>query len=262
MDLDVACRRSLIPLQPFLAWLPRARPLGVNNDAMASRARHPAIEKMIKLLKSHNRNFLFPYITIFWSTGPQFTGDALRIWLDEQSAAGKDMYKPGSSKIQSGESTFSVLSNSSHSVRSMHFSSFSDGCTDPDEIYILPQEFYSEEYTFFGHNPGGTWHEGDVTTVLWLIAHPWMLITMASALLLICVFVAYRRWKLKSLHKYASIKEEESSDISRSWHSPKSFLCGCVLLIGDASCIPVRTHHVICNVLGFAKQKRVPTNTS
>jgi hypothetical protein len=50
---------------------------------------------------------------------------------------------------------------------------------DPSEWFVLPQEFYSEEFTFFGHSPGGTWHEDDVAVVLWFVAHPvtfWVLV--------------------------------------------------------------------------------------
>jgi hypothetical protein len=51
--------------------------------------------------------------------------------------------------------------------------------SDPSEWFVLPQEFYSEEFTFFGHSPGGTWHEDDVAVVLWFVAHPvifWFLV--------------------------------------------------------------------------------------
>jgi hypothetical protein len=37
---------------------------------------------------------------------------------------------------------------------------------EADAFFVLPQIFYSEKYTFFGHSPGGTWHESDVATVL------------------------------------------------------------------------------------------------
>lgn len=103
LDLDIACRRSLAPIQPFPAWVPRARPLGLNNDALAFRPKHPAMEKMTKTLKPRNKNLIFPYLTIFWSTGPQFTTDVLKLWFDEQYRAGREFYVPGSSKMPSGE---------------------------------------------------------------------------------------------------------------------------------------------------------------
>lgn len=86
MDLDIACRRPLEPLLQYPAWFPEASPLGVNNDLMASVPRHPVLLEMTSALLRRNRNLLFPYLTIFWSTGPQFTSDILRSWWRRNSA--------------------------------------------------------------------------------------------------------------------------------------------------------------------------------
>jgi mannosyltransferase OCH1-like enzyme len=86
LDLDVACRRSLDPLLAFPAWFPKASPLGVNNDLMASAARHPLLEKMTKGLVTHDWNLLFPYLTIFWTTGPRFTSDIIQEWYNNCDA--------------------------------------------------------------------------------------------------------------------------------------------------------------------------------
>nr|POE77836.1 inositol phosphoceramide mannosyltransferase 3 [Quercus suber] len=134
MDLDIACRRPLEPLLQYPAWFAEASPLGVNNDLIATRAGHPVVMLMLQSLQRRNRNLIFPYLTIFWSTGPQFTSDLLKEWFLEHPPG----YVKGTSKKN----------------------------TSPDEWFILPQVFYSEEYTFFGHSPGGTWHEGDVAVVL------------------------------------------------------------------------------------------------
>ena len=80
MDLDIACRRPMDPLLQFPAWFPEASPLGVNNDLMASMPRHPVLLEMTSALARRNRNLVFPYLTIFWSTGPQFSSDVLRGW--------------------------------------------------------------------------------------------------------------------------------------------------------------------------------------
>ena len=58
---------------------------------------------------------------------------------------------------------------------------------------ILPLEFYSEEYTFFGHSPGGTWHGDDVAVVLWLVDRPWVLILVVITMLSASIVVARRR---------------------------------------------------------------------
>jgi mannosyltransferase OCH1-like enzyme len=102
MDMDIACRRSMDPLLPFPAWFPEASPLGVNNDLMATRARHPVVRLMLGSLAARNLNLVFPYLTIFWSTGPQFTGDLLKEWF--LMFGGK--YVPGSSKVDAGELLF------------------------------------------------------------------------------------------------------------------------------------------------------------
>lgn len=101
MDLDIACRRPLAPLLEFPAWFPRASPLGVNNDLMATRAEHPIIKKMSETLKSRDKNLFFPYLTIFWTTGPQFTSDVFKMWFNERG--GTD-YVQGTSKSDAGES--------------------------------------------------------------------------------------------------------------------------------------------------------------
>lgn len=78
MDLDVACRRPLDPLLGYAAWFPEAKPLGVNNDVMASVPRHPLLVEMTQALQRRNWNLAIPYLTVFWSTGPQFVSDVLR----------------------------------------------------------------------------------------------------------------------------------------------------------------------------------------
>jgi mannosyltransferase OCH1-like enzyme len=83
MDLDIACRRALDPLLDFPAWFPEASPLGVNNDLMASAARHPLMERFTASLKSHDRSLVFPYLTIFYATGPQFASDILQSWYEQ-----------------------------------------------------------------------------------------------------------------------------------------------------------------------------------
>ncbi|KJX93058.1 hypothetical protein TI39_contig4426g00002 [Zymoseptoria brevis] len=165
MDLDITCRRPLDPLLNVPAWFPEASPLGLNNDLMASRAGHPILELMLRSLEWRSRwNLLFPYLTIFWSTGPQFTGDMVQKWFERHP----------------------VFSNSTSSE------------PPSNDWFVLPQVFYSEEYTFFGHSPGGTWHGQDVATVLWFVAHPvvfWVLVIAT----LVGFCVAPRLWKQRKI---------------------------------------------------------------
>ena len=153
MDMDIACRRPLNPLLPFPAWFPKASPFGINNDLMASRAHHPLIGLMLRQLAPRNRNLLFPYLTIFWSTGPQFTTDMLKRWFHKHKGP---EYESGKSKKDLGL----------------------------DAVFTLPEEFYAEKYTFFGHSPGGTWYGADVAFVLWLIDRPWLFVLVPATSML------------------------------------------------------------------------------
>jgi len=148
LDLDISCRKSLAPLVNFPMWFPKASPLGVNNDAMASRKGHPLMWSMIMNLDGRNKNLLSPWITVFWTTGPKFVSDMLQAYLDER------VVSMAETRAQAGETAD----------------------LDPDGVYILPRQFYSEEYTFFGHRQGGTWHGKDVAVVLWIIDRPWVVL--------------------------------------------------------------------------------------
>ena len=71
-----------------------------------------------------------------------------------------------------------------------------DFLEDTASFRILPRIFYSEEYTFFGHSPGGTWHGGDVAVVLWFVDRPWVLLYFfGSGLALVCGIMSGMRLK-------------------------------------------------------------------
>lgn len=61
-----------------------------------------------------------------------------------------------------------------------------------DALFILPSEFYSEEYTFFGHSPGGTWHGGDVAMVLWLVDRPFAMLSTLVVLILLIIGISLK----------------------------------------------------------------------
>ncbi|KAL3425636.1 putative glycosyl transferase [Phlyctema vagabunda] len=72
LDLDDGCNRRLDPLLAFSAWVRRTIPTGISNDAMGSVPQHPFFLKVIELLQHYDRNWLMPYITVMYSTGPLF----------------------------------------------------------------------------------------------------------------------------------------------------------------------------------------------
>lgn len=154
LDMDVSCRRALNPLQDYPAWFPRASPMGVNNDLMASRPRHPLLWKMIKSLEPRDKNLILPWATIFWTTGPRFTTDMLRIWLDKQRHGELDASSPDKEEEQ-------------------------------DKFRVLPTKFYSGEYTFFGHRPGGSWYGMDVLVIAWIVSRPYVLLVPVLAGILV-----------------------------------------------------------------------------
>jgi inositol phosphorylceramide mannosyltransferase catalytic subunit len=91
MDLDIACRRPLDPLLSFPAWFPEASPLGVNNDLFAAAKGHPILKRMTQELAGHDINWIFPYLTIFWSTGPSFSSDVLKSWFEHYKNDGLEV---------------------------------------------------------------------------------------------------------------------------------------------------------------------------
>lgn len=100
MDMDISCRRPLEPLLQMPGWFPKAEPFGINNDLFAARKGHGLMKMMTERLQSRDWNLLFPYLTIFWSTGPQFASDMVRRWYSRGWAKG---YEVGASKQDSGE---------------------------------------------------------------------------------------------------------------------------------------------------------------
>lgn len=72
IDLDDGCKRRLDPLLTVPAFVRKTIPTGISNDVMGSVPRHPFFIKAMDSLKNYKRNWLVPYITIMYSTGPLF----------------------------------------------------------------------------------------------------------------------------------------------------------------------------------------------
>lgn len=72
IDLDDGCKRRLDPLLGVPAFLRKTTPTGVSNDVMGSVPGHPFFLKVINSLQKYNIDWLVPYITIMFSTGPLF----------------------------------------------------------------------------------------------------------------------------------------------------------------------------------------------
>ncbi|CUM67761.1 uncharacterized protein PRCAT00005466001 [Priceomyces carsonii] len=72
IDLDDGCKRKLDPLLTVPAFVRKTVPTGISNDVMGSVPRHPFFLKVLDSLKTYQKNWLVPYITIMYSTGPLF----------------------------------------------------------------------------------------------------------------------------------------------------------------------------------------------
>lgn len=83
-----------------------------------------------------------------------------------------------------------------------------------DGVMILPQQFYSEEYTFFGHSPGGTWHGKDVAVALWFVERPWIFVLVPTFVFVGFFGVLRRRrvWRRVGLTSRSAIRRVREDD--------------------------------------------------
>lgn len=94
----------------------------------------------------------------------------------------------------------------------------------PGDIAVLPPIFYSEEYTFFGQRPGGSWQGNDAFVVTWIWERLRAVLVVALAFVTV-IFVA-RRVRIKKVktmayrklsywHKYLVLLRVYGTDSSR-----------------------------------------------
>lgn len=60
------------PLLTVSAFVRKTIPTGISNDVMGSVPRHPFFLKVLDSLKPYKKNWLVPYVTIMYTTGPLF----------------------------------------------------------------------------------------------------------------------------------------------------------------------------------------------
>ena len=80
MDLDVGCesKNRIEPLLAYDAIIPETKPIGYSNDMMISRPGHPFFALLTKKLQTYDRNYIFPYLTVFLATGPMFLSQVFK----------------------------------------------------------------------------------------------------------------------------------------------------------------------------------------
>jgi len=129
IDLDDACQRRLDPLLAYPAWLRRTVPTGISNDAMGSVPHHPFFMKVIDALPNYDKSWLLPYITVMGSTGPLFLSVIWRHYNSERGADSDEM----------------------------------------DRVRILfTDEYGGKAWSFFNKTVGNSWHQKDVSFILWV----------------------------------------------------------------------------------------------
>jgi mannosyltransferase OCH1-like enzyme len=193
-DHDISCRKGLYPLLDFAAWFPRASPLGINNDLMATRPGHPLMWKMVTSLKRRDRNLLFPWLTIFWSTGPRFATDMLHEYLDERSEQARNR-----------DSTADIGSRGENGTRIIN----------PSSVSILPSSMYSESLQFFGHRQGGTWYGWDVAIIIWIGAHWCFMIFIVMFTILSAILLASKQSRARVLRVLTSLRRRQATTAKR-----------------------------------------------
>lgn len=81
IDLDDGCNRNLDPLLNVPAFVRKTAPTGISNDVMGSIPQHPFFLRAIVQLHKFNINWLVPYITIMYSTGPLFLSQVWKQYI-------------------------------------------------------------------------------------------------------------------------------------------------------------------------------------
>ncbi|CAF1156826.1 unnamed protein product [Adineta steineri] len=82
LDMDLHCRRSLGPLRRFDFISPAAYPVGISNGFLMASAHHPFIKVLVDQLPLFNRNFIFPYATVMFSTGCMYISAQYSLYND------------------------------------------------------------------------------------------------------------------------------------------------------------------------------------
>lgn len=106
MDLDIGCDDlSIENLLYYDAVIPKTKPIGYSNDMLISRKGHPFFKQLIDHLPNWDRWLIFPYLTVFFSTGPMFLNIQYSRWDGVEALKNPvwvldtGLYSDGSDKI-------------------------------------------------------------------------------------------------------------------------------------------------------------------
>lgn len=131
LDLDIEPSRPLDPLLSYPAWACRTAPTGISNDALGAAPRHPFYLNAIASLDKYNRDWLLPYVTVMYTTGPLFLSVMWEEYIGDRAR-------------QPAHEHLWVLSRETH---------------------------YQDTYGFFNNHEGGSWHGKDMVAIFWMGQH-------------------------------------------------------------------------------------------
>lgn len=132
MDLDIGCRRRIDPLLTgeWDVLLPITAPVGVSNDLLVSTTGSAFFKQTIDNLKKFNHNYVMPYATVMFSTGPMFLSAQRAVYSHKHDA---------------------------HELRVL-----------PTSLYGKNAPYEAVPHSFFSHLYGSSWHADDAGFITWL----------------------------------------------------------------------------------------------
>ena len=139
LDLDISPYHSLTPLLYHPSVACRTDPTGISNDFLGSIPQHPFYAHVISQLEAYNRNWLVPYITVMYSTGPLF---------------------------------FSVMW-----IEYLHGLGGAEGHPMDQVRVLMKTEKWGDSYGLFKNVQGGSWHGRDLEVIFWMERH-WIVMTI------------------------------------------------------------------------------------
>lgn len=122
IDLDDQCLRKVDPLLNSAAFVRKATPMGISNDIIGARVKHPFFLKLINSLQRYNKNWYIPYLTILSSTGPLFVSI---VWKRYKIFSSEDVMENNVVRI------------------------------------LRPRDYTVHKDAYFAITRGATWHEDD-----------------------------------------------------------------------------------------------------
>lgn len=134
IDMDISLKQPLDGLRNFPSVFYKTTPTGVSNDFMAAKPQHAFFSYMLSSMKKYSGNYLIPYFTVMYSTGPLMLSILIQRYNIFHNRTGVD-----ATRI------------------------FVKTCEDS-----LP---WKRLDSFIRHVGGSSWHKGDATTFTFIRDH-------------------------------------------------------------------------------------------